>query len=593
MNFISLDGIGKTLSDEPLFRDVTLGIDAGEKIGFVGRNGSGKSTFLRILNGEMEPDTGSISRNRALRLSTVEQRPAFLPDMTMEEFLFHGRGAAGSGEAEERTAIAGRFRSFCKELGLEDVGQPMGRMSGGMVRKAAIARCLAQGANFLTLDEPTNHLDLDTIEWLESLLKGAGFGFIVVTHDRYFLDAVCTAVMEIDAKRVYKYPGSYSLYLEKQAERLEAKERSEHRRSAALRSELEWLKRGPRARTGKDKARKGRIQDLLDSAAVREASMKGFSSTHRRLGGKILELHGIAKNFDGKEVVRPFSYSFRKGERIGIIGPNGSGKTTFLNLISGDLPSDGGTAVKGGSTVFAHFDQTGSRINGKLTVIEYMKELAERVRGEGGSSISAEQFLERFLFPRDMQSLPLERLSGGEFRRLCLVRLLATAPNFLLLDEPTNDLDLDTTRQLEEYLSGFGGCMLIVSHDRALLDRLTDYLFIFDGSGGIRGFTGNYEEYREMCAEEARLTRAEPVKQRQKPREKKPGLSFAERQEYEHILEEVSLLEEEKRGLESGFQLAVRDPAKIEKDHRRYREIEELLDAKISRWESLAERAAP
>jgi len=593
MNFISLDGISKTLSDAPLFENVTLGIDAGEKIGFVGRNGSGKSTFLRILNGELEPDTGSISRNRELHVSTVEQRPSIVPEMTIDEFLFHGRDRIVAMESGERTAISNRFRSFCKELGLEDMTQPMGRLSGGMVRKAAIARSLAQGANFLTLDEPTNHLDLDTIEWLESLLKNAGFGFIMVTHDRYFLDAVCTAVMEIDARRIYKYPGSYSLYLERQAERLEAKERAEHRRSAALRSELEWLKRGPRARTGKDKGRKGRIQDLLDSAVGKEASMKGFSSTHRRLGGKILELHGISKSYGGKAVVRPFSYSFRKGERIGIIGPNGSGKTTFLNLLSGELPSDGGTAAKGDSTVFAHFDQTGSFINGKLTVIEYMKELAERVGGEKSASLSAEQFLERFLFPRDMQSLPLERLSGGEFRRLCLVRLLATAPNFLLLDEPTNDLDLDTTRQLENYLSEFSGCILLVSHDRALLDRLTDYLFIFDGNGGIRGFTGNYEEYREMRAEDIRRTRAKPGKQRQKPREKKIKLSFMERQECERLFNEISKLEEEKRELEAGFQLAAQEPEQIGKNNRRYRELENLLDAKMSRWEELAERAGP
>jgi ATP-binding cassette subfamily F protein uup len=594
MNVLSLDGVSKTLLDAPLFENVTLGIDAGEKIGFIGRNGSGKSTFLRILSGELEPDAGSISRNKELRLSAVEQRPSFSPESTIEDFLFQSRTLLATKESEERASIADRFRSFCKELGLEITAQPMGRLSGGMVRKASLARCLAQGASFLTLDEPTNHLDLDTIEWLESLLRNASFGFIMVTHDRYFLDAVCTAIMEIDGRRIYKYPGSYSLYLERQAERLEAAERAEQRRSAALRSELEWLKRGPRARTGKDKSRKARIQELQDSAVRKEASMKGFFSSHRRLGGKILELHGISKSYGGKAVIRPFSYSFRKGERIGIIGPNGSGKTTFLNLLAGALAPDSGTAVKGDSTVFAHFDQTESFINGKLTVIEYMKELAEQVRAEKGVSLSAEQFLERFLFPRDMQSLPLERLSGGEFRRLCLVRLLATGPNFLLLDEPTNDLDLDTTRQLENYLAEFGGCIIIVSHDRALLDRLTDYLFIFDGSGGIRGFTGNYGDYRDMRAEETvRRARTQPEKQRQGPvlREKKIGLSFKERQEHERLLNEISKLEEEKRDLESGFQSPAQDPAQIERNNRRYRELESLIDGKIRRWEELAERA--
>jgi ATP-binding cassette subfamily F protein uup len=594
MNVLSLDGISKTLTDAPLFENVTLGIDAGERIGFVGRNGSGKSTFLRILNGELEPDTGTISRNRELSVSTVEQRPSFAPETIIEDFLFQSRGRIVSKDSEERTSIAHRFRSFCKELGIEDTGEPMGKLSGGMARKVSLARCLAYGASFITLDEPTNHLDLDTIEWLESLLRNAAFGFIMVTHDRYFLDSVCTAVMEIDARRIYKYPGSYASYLERQAERVEALERAEHRRSALLRSELEWLKRGPRARTGKDKSRKGRIQELQDSAVRKETSMKGFSSTHRRLGGKILELHGISKSYGGKAVIRPFSYSFRKGERIGIIGPNGSGKTTFLNLLSGALAPDVGTAVKGDSTVFAHFDQTGSFINGKLTVLEYMKEPAERVRGEKGVFLSAEQFLERFLFPRDMQSLALERLSGGEFRRLCLVRLLATAPNFLLLDEPTNDLDLDTTRLLENYLSDFGGCIIVVSHDRALLDRLTDYLFIFDGNGGIRGFTGSYGDYRDMRAEESvRRARAEPAAQRQRSvlREKKMELSFKERQEHERLVNEISKLEEEKRELESAFQSGARNPAEIEKNNRRYRELLSLLEVKMSRWEELAERA--
>ena len=466
MNLISLDNVGKALTDAPLFESVTLGIDEGERIGFVGRNGSGKSTFLRLLAGELEPDTGSVSRNRALRMSVVEQRPDFETGATVESYLGQ---AATDRDQLEREAVARRYRSFCAELGLEDMSQPLADASGGMVRKASLARSLAQGANFLLLDEPTNHLDLDTVEWLEALLKASPFGFLMVTHDRYFLDAVCTAVMEIDARRVYKYPGTYAEFLERQAGRQEARERAEQKRNPILRVELEWLKRGPRARTGKDKGRKARLEDLIGSAERKDASLEGFSSAHRRLGGKILELHGVAKSYGGTPVIQPFTYTFRKGERIGIIGPNGSGKTTFLKLVSGQLAPDSGKAVKGATTVFGHFDQTGSYIDGKLSVIEYMKEPAERVLLEKGGSVPAEQFLERFLFPRAMQSLPLERLSGGEFRRLCLVRLLASAPNFLLLDEPTNDFDLDTTRLLEEFLSDFKGCLIVVSHDRALL----------------------------------------------------------------------------------------------------------------------------
>jgi ATP-binding cassette subfamily F protein uup len=294
-------------------------------------------------------------------------------------------------------------------------------------------------------------------------------------------------------------------------------------------------------------------------------------------------------------VIKPFTYTFRKGERIGVIGPNGSGKTTFLKLISGALAPDSGTAVKGGNTVFGHFDQTGSCIDGQLTVIEFMKQPAERVLLAHGGSVTAEQFLERFLFPRAMQSLPLERLSGGEFRRLCLVRLLASAPNFLLLDEPTNDFDLDTTRLLEEFLTDFKGCLIVVSHDRALLDRLTDYLFIFDGAGGIRGFAGDYEDYRARRAEETALKAAaapaREVSRRPGRRERKAGLSFKERREYADLLGEISELEDEKRVLEAGFQTAAQDPAAIEKNHRRYRELASLLDAKLRRWEELAGRA--
>ncbi|MGA2479226.1 MAG: ATP-binding cassette domain-containing protein, partial [Spirochaetia bacterium] len=317
MNVLSLTDVSVTLADAPLFEHVTLGIESGEKIGFVGRNGSGKSTFLKVLSGELEPDHGSVARNRVLTLSTVEQRPELTPGMTLGQFLFQGREKRISAGTEEGGAVIDSYRSYCRELGLEDPDAAMAAFSGGMVRKASLARCLAFGAGFLTLDEPTNHLDLDTIEWLEALLAGAPFGFILVTHDRYFLDEVCTSIMEIDDRRIYKYEGNYSLYLEKKAERAEVEERAQVRRTSILRGELEWLKRGPRARTGKDKSRKDRISDLQDVGVRKDLAMAELTSSHRRLGKKILELQGIAKSYDGKEVLRPFSYSFRRGERIG------------------------------------------------------------------------------------------------------------------------------------------------------------------------------------------------------------------------------------------------------------------------------------
>ncbi len=622
MNVLSLAGVRKILGDEPLFEEVTLGIDAGDKIGLIGKNGCGKSTFLKLLSGELEPDAGLISRNRDLTISTLEQRVSFGAGITMEDFLFSGDGpvtwlareyraclrAMHDGKENEKRffeltrrmeheggfSLEHTFRSICRELGLEETDAPMSTLSGGMVRKTALARCLASGASFMTLDEPTNHLDLDTIIWLENRLKDSPAGFVLVTHDRYFLDSVCTSILEIERRRINPYPGNYSSYLARKAEQQNALERAEQRRNAILRNELEWLKRGPRARTGKDKGRKARIENLMEAGVDKELPLREFSSTHRRLGKKVLELHGISKSYGGRQVIRPFSYSFRRGERIGMIGPNGSGKTTFLELISGRVPPDSGSAVKGENTVFAYFDQTGSFADGKLTVVEYMKEQAEWIRVDDEAVLSAEQFLERFLFPRSMFSIALEHLSGGEFRRLHLIRLLAMAPNFLLLDEPTNDLDIDTIRVLEQYLADFGGCILLVSHDRALLDRLTDYLFIFDGNGGIRGFVGNYAEYREMVKEEKGLRIPPPARgDRQKPgrHEQKKGLSFRERQEYDGLLDEIARLEEERKALESAFARAVQDPAEAGRRARRYREVGALLEARMARWEELAMRA--
>jgi ATP-binding cassette subfamily F protein uup len=573
-----------------LFERVTLGIDSGEKIGFIGRNGAGKSTFLKILTGDLLPDTGSVARNRALTMSTLPQRPHFITGTSLEDYCFQEDADQKPLGPDDRAAAADRFRSVCRELGLDDPAARMDTFSGGMLRKASIARCLARGAGFLLLDEPTNHLDLETIEWLEARLRDASFGFILVTHDRYFLDGVCTAIMEIDDRTIYKYAGNYSSYLRRKAEREETLERAEHRRATILRGELDWLKRGPRARTGKDKGRKQRIKDLVDSRAQAEATMQEFSSTHRRLGKKVLEMQAAAKSYDGRQVLRPFTYSFRRGERIGVIGPNGSGKTTFLRLVAGEAAPDAGAVTRGETTVFAHLPQSGGDGGTSRTVIDFVKELAEQVPQDGGGTISAEQFLERFLFPRSMHAVTLDRLSGGEMRRLTLVRLLATAPNFLLLDEPTNDLDLDTIRQLEDYLSNFAGCILLISHDRAMLDRLTDSLLVFDGAGGIRGFAGNYEDYRESAEGSPAATEMPPRKERRPARTEKSGLSFKERKERDELLAEIERLEREQKSLEAAFQEQSIDPVEQGRNSRRYKEILGLIEQRMARWEELAGR---
>ncbi|HTP58597.1 MAG TPA: ABC-F family ATP-binding cassette domain-containing protein [Spirochaetia bacterium] len=589
MNILSLNGVSKTLVDMPLFEEVTLGIDAGDKIGFIGRNGAGKSTFLRILAGQLAADTGTVSRNRALTMAILPQQPSFRPGTSLAEFCFQDAADEPDPGSEEHAAIADAYRSLCRELGLEDPSAAMGTFSGGMIRKASLAKCLARGANFLLLDEPTNHLDLDTIEWLESRLGSVTFGFILVTHDRYFLDGVCTAIMEIGDRTVRKYSGNYSVYLERRAEREEARQKDEQRRAVILRRELDWLKRGPRARTGKDKGRKQRIQDLLDSRAQAQSAMQQFTSAHRRLGKKVLEMQGAAKTYDSRPVLQPFTHSFRRGERIGLIGPNGSGKTTFLRLVAGEVAPDHGVVTRGETAVFAHLPQAGGEGKKDITVIDFMKQLAERVPQEGGGSLSAEQFLERFLFPRSMHAVTLDRLSGGELRRLTLVRLLATAPNFLLLDEPTNDLDLDTIRQLEDYLNDFSGCILLVSHDRALLDRLTDSLLIFDGVGGARSFVGNYEEYRaqEVAATPQQTLAPAP----RRARAEKSRLSFKEKKEYEGILEEIEALEKEQKDLEQLFQESSMDGETRATNARRYQAVTRAIEERMARWEELAARA--
>ncbi|MGA2544954.1 MAG: ABC-F family ATP-binding cassette domain-containing protein [Rectinemataceae bacterium] len=619
MNLITLDGISKALGDTPLFEGASLGIDSGERIGFVGRNGRGKSTFLRLLAGTLEPDSGVLARKRDLTVSLLEQRPPFSPGENLADFLHGGnstlagllrerrrleKASEGKGLAFDRfdasiEAAGGHeleraYVSLCTELGLSDPSAPLSEMSGGMVKKAAIARALAPRAELLLLDEPTNHLDIDAIEWLEKKLLQYQGGFILVTHDRWFLDSACSSIMEIDGKALYKYAGSYSDYLERRIERAANLEKAESRRLTVLKRELAWLNRGARARATKSERRKDSIRDMQARALVRETGMEGFSSTARRLGKKILVLKSVSKNYGGRVVLAPFSRDFKAGERVGLIGPNGSGKTTFLDVVAGRVEADSGKVERGENTHFAYFDQTAASIDSSLTLLSYIREKAERIAVSDGSVLSPEQLLERFLFPRAMQDLPLSRLSGGELRRAQLVRLLADSPNFLLLDEPTNDLDIDTIELLEDYLSDFSGCVLAVSHDRAFLDRLADSLIVLDGSGKAREYVGRYADYRSFTADSAD---SPPVRRKDATTEagdsrsrEKRGLSFAERKELDGLLDEISRLEDEKAALETLFSSPSPIVEKIEKANRRYAELIGLLEARTKRWEELASR---
>jgi ABC transport system ATP-binding/permease protein len=605
VNLITLDGISVTLGEAPLFADATLGIDSPDRIGFVGRNGRGKSTFLRILQGSLEPDSGTVGRRRGLTVSFLEQRPAFEPGQSLAEFLrarSEVREDSEAGAEAERAAL-----SLCTELGLADRGALMEEMSGGMVKKAALARALAPSADLLLLDEPTNHLDIETIEWLERRLRQYPGAFVLVTHDRWFLDAVCSSIMEIDRAAVYKYPGGYSEYLKRRIAREASLEKAESRRLTILERELAWLGRGARARATKSERRKDEIRAMQGAALVREEGMDGFSTSAPRLGKKILALRGASKSYDGRQVLRPLDREFKSGERLGVVGPNGSGKTTLLDLVAGRIAPDSGSVERGENTRFAYFDQTAASIDKGLPLVEYIREKAERIRMADGSELTPEQLLERFLFPRAMQGLALSRLSGGELRRAQLVRLLADSPNFLLLDEPTNDLDIDTIEQLEDFLEDFPGCVVAVSHDRAFLDRLADSILALDGTGAAREHVGGYSGYRALEAEGNGAENRPPARpQARAParpasragegadapggegrRRARLGLTFAQRRELDALLEEISGLEEEKARLEAVFSgsEAGRDAGS---SGRRYAEVLAGIERKTLRWEELA-----
>lgn len=615
MNIVSLDGVSKTLVATALFKNVSLGIEEGSRLGLVGRNGAGKSTFLKILAGNLEPDTGTIARKRGLRVSVLPQLPVAGAGYSLRDFLLEGDSDLIRLVREYEDSVAGRshpdhkaverlnrrmeteggfllerrFASLCSEFGLPGVESVMDGMSGGMVKKAALARCLAVDADLVLLDEPTNHLDLDSIELLEKKLASAPFAFALVTHDRAFLEATCRGILEIDRSSVFAYPGSYHDYLAMRAERWNALEKADSRRQAILKIEMKWLNRGARARATKSERRKQGIQDLKAAALERPEAMGAFSSASRRLGKKILELDNVSKSYGGRRVFEPFSYEFVRGDRIGVVGPNGCGKTTLLGLMVGSLEPDEGTVTRGANTVTAYYGQTAEGLPMDARMLDFIRSKAELTKLGDGTFLDAERFLERFLFDRTMHGQRLSTLSGGELRRLQLVAVLAEHPNLLVLDEPTNDLDIDTIELLEDYIDGFDGCVILVSHDRAFLDGVTETTIAFDGSGGLALYPGSYGEYREALAETAAEKKsADPARLdegRGRTREKRA--SYAELREYEGILDEIASLEAEKSDLEAAF---ASSPSGIdmEKASRRYAELGPLIESRTARWEELA-----
>ncbi len=525
MNYLSAENISKSFGDKWLFKGITLGLSRGDKVALIGANGTGKTTLMTILAGITPADEGVVSVRKDIRVGYLDQSPDFDHELPIIEVLFSGKNPVALAIKEyERALLSGdddalgraieqvdalqawdfeaRVKEILGKLGLHDVDAKIGTLSGGQRKRVALAKVLIESPDLVILDEPTNHLDLSMVEWLENYLNTQNTTLLLVTHDRYFLDTVCNVIVELDNGNLYTYKGNYAYFLEKKAER-EAVEAAEIDKARNLyRKELDWIRRQPKARGTKAKYRVDAFEDTKEKAHQRKYDNQielNIKST--RLGSKIVELNSVGKRFGDKTIINNFLYTFKKGDRIGIVGKNGAGKSTLLNMITGQLRPDNGQVVRGDTVQFGYYTQSDLEYKDGQRVVDWVKEVAEVIRLGTGQTVTASQYLQAFLFPPNKQGTLIEKLSGGEKRRLQLLRVMMQEPNFLILDEPTNDLDITTLNILEEFLMNFPGCLVIVSHDRYFLDRLVDHLFVFENEGNIRDFPGNYTDYRNFLAE--------------------------------------------------------------------------------------------
>ena len=616
VNILSIENLEKTLKDEPLFEGATLGLEDGEKAGIVGRNGAGKSTFLKTVMGNLTPDEGKVSQRAGIDMAYLEQAVSFSGGATVRSYLYESSARKiqtllsyrkALDEEDERKYqhlyemiekeglwdIEHEYLAILESLGEKiDPDRTMASLSGGQQKKAAIARILAIDPDILLLDEPTNHLDIRSIEYLEAWIKSSSKAVIIVTHDRHILNECCTTIWELDRKRFYRHPGSFTSYLERREERLRMAEKEMARIETILRREREWLMRGPKARTGKDKNRKERIVEMEGQLGkVREDRQRSFSSLDRRMGKKVLDVESISKGYDGTELFSGFTFSFQKGQRIGVIGDNGTGKSTLLDILTGRIEPDSGTVDKGVNTFFGYYDQLGRNLVSEKPMIEYAEDIGKRVMLSDGEDVSASRFLELFGFPVSMQRLPISTLSGGERRRLYLITRLLSNPNFLVLDEPTNDLDLETMENLESYILSFPGTVLISSHDRTFLDLTVDMLLVIEGRR-ITLFPGSYSEWKERRdssrAEAKETEKAQPEERR--PRERK-GLSYKEKKEKEGIEARMEELEALIQDLEASFSTpGDTELGTLRERTDRYGAAKAELEGISERWLELAEK---
>lgn len=593
---LQTDALTKSYGDRLLFADISLGISEGEKIGLVARNGTGKTTLLRVIAGAESPDSGTITVRSGLRVGYLEQLPVFPTGLSVLQAAM-GSLCSMHKEASDPEALADieqRLIQLLSSLGITDTGAPVETLSGGQRKRVALAAVIIGNPDLLILDEPTNHLDIEATEWLEDYLGRARTTLLMVTHDRYFLQRVCNRIIEIDDTRLYSYPGNFDTFLRRRRERHEARQADVDRARNLLRKEQDWMNRQPQARAGKAKYRIDAYHSLVEKARSVSAEQDvSLNVSSAYIGSKIFQARGISKAFGSKVILRDFSYDFARGEKVGIVGVNGIGKSTFIKMLLGLEPQDSGEWNIGETVRFGYYSQEGLELPLDKRVIDAVTDIADDIVINGTVHLTPMQFLKRFLFePRDQQKL-IASLSGGERCRLQLAVVLMKSPNFLILDEPTNDLDISTLAVLEDYLAEFAGCALIISHDRCFLDNITDHLFVMQGDGQVKDFPGNYTAYRQWQRSQTRAAAEPQSKAQDAPKKEKtpqkPRLTWNEKREFESLPALIDELTAEKKQLEEIFRSGA-SAEEITKASRRFEEVTTLLDEKELRWLELSEK---